>query len=226
MSKEFAEYVGPAFVLPLAPARPNSAGRWRIARRPRSDQYGAAPAVGRSDTSSHERSHDMSLSMYQASVPVMQRRMRQLIGILDKAEAHCSARKIDPDVMINARLAPDMFPLKRQVQIASDMAKAAAARLAGTEMPKWEDDEATFAELKARLQKSVDYIGSFTPEQIDGTETKKIELKIGGQPAVLEGQMYLLNHAFAHFEFHIVTAYNILRHNGVEIGKRDFVGTF
>ncbi|MBS0241003.1 MAG: DUF1993 domain-containing protein [Proteobacteria bacterium] len=168
----------------------------------------------------------MSLSMYQASVPVMQRRMRQLIGILDKAEAYATAKKIDPDVLINARLFPDMFPLKRQIQIASDMAKAAAARLSGTEMPKWEDNEKTFADLKARLQKSIDYLGSFKPEQIDGSENRDINLTIGGQPAVLKGQMYLLNHAFAHFNFHIVTAYNILRHNGVEIGKRDFVGTF
>ncbi len=168
----------------------------------------------------------MSLSMYQASVPVMQRRMRQLIGILDKAEAHCTAKKIDPDVVVNARLAPDMFPLKRQVQIASDMAKAAVARLSGTEMPKWEDTEATFSDLKARLQKSIDYLETFEPSQIDGSEEKDINLTIGGQPAILKGQMYLLNHAFAHFEFHVVTAYNILRHNGVEIGKRDFVGTF
>lgn len=168
----------------------------------------------------------MSLSMYEASVPVMQRRMRQLIGILDKAEAYATAKKIDPEVLVNARLFPDMFPLKRQVQIASDMAKAAAARLSGTEMPKWEDNEKTFAELKARLQKAIDYLGSFKREQIDGAENRDINLTIGGQPATLKGQMYLLNHAFAHFNFHVVTAYNILRHNGVEIGKRDFVGTF
>lgn len=168
----------------------------------------------------------MSLSMFQASVPVMQRRMRQLISILDKAEAHCTAKKIDPDVMINARLYPDMFPLKRQVQIASDMAKAAAARLSGSEVPKWDDNEASFADLKARLQKAIDYIGAFKPEQIDGSEDKDIALTIGGQPATLKGQMYLLNHAFAHFNFHCITAYNILRHNGVEVGKRDWVGTF
>lgn len=168
----------------------------------------------------------MSLSMYQASVPVMQRRMRQMIAILDKAEAHCTAKKIDPDVLINGRLYPDMFPLKRQVQIASDMAKAAAARLSGSDIPKWDDNEASFADLKARLQKAIDYIGAFKPEQIDGTENKDIELTIGGQPAKLKGQMYLLNHAFAHFNFHCITAYNILRHNGVEVGKRDWVGTF
>ena len=133
----------------------------------------------------------MSLSMYQASVPVMQRRMRNLIAILAKAEAHCTARKIDPEVMINARLFPDMFPLKRQIQIASDMAKVATARLSGTEaqMPKWEDTEASFADLGARLHKSIDYIGSFKPEQIDGSEDKDVNLTIGGKPAVLKGQM-------------------------------------
>jgi uncharacterized protein len=168
----------------------------------------------------------MSLSMYQASVPVMQRRMRQLIGILDKAEAHCTAKKIDPEVLINARLYPDMFPLRRQVQIATDMAKAAVARLSGSEVPSSQDTDKSFADLKARLQGAIDYLGQFKPEQIDGSEEKDIKLTIGGQPAVLKGQMYLLNHAYAHFNFHTVTTYDILRHNGVEIGKRDWVGTF
>ena len=168
----------------------------------------------------------MSLSMYQASVPVMQRRMRQLIGILDKAEAHCTAKKIDPEVMISARLYPDMFPLRRQIQIATDMAKAAAARLSGSEVPTSQDTDKTFADLKARLQGAIDNLATYKPEQIDGSENKDISLTIGGQPAVLKGQMYLLNHAFAHFNFHTVTAYGILRHNGVEIGKRDWVGTF
>jgi len=168
----------------------------------------------------------MPLSMYEASVPVMQRRMRQLIGILDKAEAHCTARKIDPEVLINARLFPDMFPLRRQVQIATDMAKAAAARLSGFEVPTSQDTDKTFADLKARLQGAIDYLAKFKPEQIDGSEDKEIKLTIGGQPATLKGQMYLLNHAYAHFNFHTVTAYNILRHNGIEVGKRDWVGTF
>ncbi len=170
----------------------------------------------------------MSLTMYEASVPVMQRRLRNLIGILEKAEAYAAAKKIEPEVLINARLAPDMFPLKRQIQIASDMAKIGVARVAGTDAqaPKWEDNEASFADLKARLQKSIDYIGSFKPEQVNGSENKDINLTIGGKPAVLKGQMYLLNHAFAHFNFHVITAYNILRHNGVDIGKGDFVGKF
>ena len=168
----------------------------------------------------------MSVSMYQTCVPVMQRSMTNLIGIIDKAEAHAKAKKIDEEVFINARLSPDMFALKRQVQIASDMAKGAAARLAGVDVPKWEDNEKSFADLKARLQKSIDYLGSFKPAQIDGSESKDISLTIGGQPKTLKGHQYLMTHAYAHFNFHIATAYNILRHNGVEIGKGDFVGKF
>lgn len=168
----------------------------------------------------------MAISMYQVSVPVMQRRMRQVMGLLDKAEAHCTAKKIDPEVLINARLYPDMFPLRRQIQIATNMAKGAAARLSGSEVPGSQDTDKTFADLKARLQDAIDYLGKFKPEQIDGTEEKDIELTIGGQPAVLKGQMYLLNFAFGHFNFHTVTTYDILRHNGVEIGKRDWLGTF
>ena len=170
----------------------------------------------------------MTISMYQASVPVFIRALNNLAGVLEKGVAHTEAKKIEQAVLINSRLYPDMFPLKRQIQIASDMAKVATARLSGTEaqMPKWEDTEASFADLKVRLQKSIDYIGSFKPEQIDGSEDKDVNLTIGGKPAVLKGQMYLLNHGFAHFNFHLVTAYNILRHNGVEVGKGDFVGKF
>ena len=168
----------------------------------------------------------MTVSMYQTSVPVMQRLMTNLIAVLDKAKAHAAAKKIDEEVLVNARLAPDMFPLKRQVQIASDMAKAAAARLAGADIPKWEDNEKTIDELKARLRKSIDYIGSFKPAQIDGSEARDVSLTIGGQPKTLKGHAYLMTHAYPHFYFHIVTAYDILRHNGVEVGKGDFVGKF
>ena len=168
----------------------------------------------------------MSVSMYQTSVPVMQRLMSNLITILDKAKAHAAAKKIDEDVFVNARLSPDMFPLKRQVQIASDMAKAAACRLSGTEIPKWEDNEKSIDDLKARLKKAIDYIGSFKPDQIDGSEGKDVALTIGGQPKTLKGHQYLMMHAYPHFYFHIVTTYDILRHNGVEVGKGDFVGKF
>ncbi len=168
----------------------------------------------------------MPVSMYENSIPVMQRLMRNLIGVLEKAEAHAAAKKVDGDVLPNARLAPDMLPLKRQVQIASDMAKGAAARLADAEIPKWEDTEVTLADLKGRLQKSIDYLGTFKKEQIDGSETRSIALTIGGQPKSLEGHRYLMTHAYPHFYFHIVTAFDILRHNGVDVGKRDYIGAF
>jgi hypothetical protein len=166
--------------------------------------------------------------MYQNSVPVMQRLMKNLIGVIEKAEAFAAAKKIDAEVLPNTRLAPDMFPLKRQVQIASEMAKMAAARLAGkdAQAPKWEDNEKTLGDLKARLQKSIDYIGTFKPADIDGSENKEINLTIGGQPKTLKGHQYLMTHAYPHFFFHIVTSYDILRHNGVEVGKRDYLGTF
>lgn len=170
----------------------------------------------------------MSVSMYDNSVPVMQRLMKNLIGVLDKAEAFAVAKKIDADVLPNCRLAPDMFPLKRQVQIASDMAKIAVARLAGVEAqaPKWEDSEKTIPELKARLQKSIDYIGSFKPAQLEGSEGRDITLTIRGAQKTLKGHQYLMTHAYPHFYFHVVTTYDILRHNGVEVGKGDYIGSF
>ena len=170
----------------------------------------------------------MSVSMYQNSVPVMQRLLGNLSNVLDKAKAHAAAKKIDEEVFVNARLAPDMFPLKRQIQIASDMAKMATARLAGTDKdaPKWEDNEKTIDELKARLKKAIDFIGAFKPGQIDGSEAKDINLTIGGQPKTLKGHQYLMTHAYPHFFFHVVTAYDILRHNGVEVGKGDYIGKF
>lgn len=166
----------------------------------------------------------MSLSMYQISLPVFQRMLKSLSAILDKAEAFAAAKKIEPDVLLNARLAPDMFALKRQVQLASDFAKGSAARLSGQEIPKWEDTEASFADLKARIAKTADYLASFTPAQIDGSESRDIALTIAKQPVTLKGQAFLLNYAFPHFFFHVTTAYDILRHNGVEIGKRDYLG--
>lgn len=168
----------------------------------------------------------MPVSMYETSIPVMQRLMRNLITVLEKAEVQAKARKIDEEVLVNARLAPDMFPLKRQVQIASDMAKAAAARLAGVDIPKWDDNERSLGELKARLQRAIDYVGTFSPGQIDGSEGRDVNLTIGGQPRTLKGHAYLMTHAYPHFYFHVVTAYDILRHNGIEVGKGDYVGKF
>ncbi|MFM9847015.1 MAG: DUF1993 family protein [Hyphomicrobiaceae bacterium] len=166
----------------------------------------------------------MSLSMHQISLPVFLRMLKNLSAILDKAESFAAARKIEPDVLLNARLAPDMFPLKRQVQLASDFAKGAAARLSGQDIPKWEDAEASFADLKARLAKTADYVASVTPAQLEGSEGRDIALTIAKQPVTLNGQIFLLNYAFPHFFFHVTTAYDILRHNGVEIGKRDYMG--
>lgn len=166
----------------------------------------------------------MPLSMHQVSLPVFQRRLNALSAILDKADAFAAARKVEPEVLLNARLAPDMFPLKRQVQLASDFAKGAAARLSGQEIPKWEDTEASFADLKARIAKTNDYLGTFKPAQFDGSEERDIALTIAKQPVTLKGQAFLLNYALPHFFFHVTTAYDILRHNGVEIGKRDYMG--
>jgi len=162
--------------------------------------------------------------MYQASVPVYTQMLRNLSAILNKAGAYAEAKKIDPAVLIGSRLYPDMFPLGRQIQIAGDGAKGSAARLAGIEAPKYEDDEKTFPELCERLQKTIDYLQTFTPEQIDGSENRTITLTRGSQSTTFLGLPYLLHHALPNFYFHVTTAYNILRHNGLEIGKRDFLG--
>jgi hypothetical protein len=166
----------------------------------------------------------MSLSMYYASIPVLTRLLTNLSAILDKAAAHAEARKFDPAVLINARLFPDMFALARQVQIASDMAKGCAARLAGTEPPSWTDTETTFPELKERIGKTLVFLGQFKPEQIDGSEDRAIELQMRSGPMQFNGQTYLLDFVMPNVYFHVVTAYNILRHNGVELGKLDFLG--
>ncbi|MDG3443185.1 DUF1993 domain-containing protein [Nitrospirillum amazonense] len=166
----------------------------------------------------------MSLSMYQASVPVFLRLLGNLSAILDKAVAHAEAKKIDPAVLVNARLAPDMHPLARQIQIASDAAKGAAARLAGVEVPSFADTESTFADLQARIAKTVDFLKGVTPAQIDGSEERTITLKIRGEDVHFPGQAFLLFFAIPNFFFHVTTAYDILRHNGVELGKMDFLG--
>jgi uncharacterized protein len=166
----------------------------------------------------------MSLSMYQASVPVFVQILTALSKVLDKAEAHAAAKKIDPAVLLGCRLAPDMFPLTRQVQTACDMAKGASARLSGTEVPSWPDNENTFAGLKDRIGKTVDFVQSFKAAQIDGSEGREVALKLGGNPVTFEGQPYLLHFVLPNFYFHAAAAYAILRHNGVELGKRDFLG--
>jgi len=164
--------------------------------------------------------------MYQASIPVFVRMLDNLSGILDKAAAHAEAKKIDPAIFINARLAPDMFPLSRQVQIATDMVKGCAARLAGIEVPSYEDNETTFSELQARIAKTKAFIESVSASQVDGSEERKITLKFGSKELSFLGQAYLLDFVLPNFHFHLTTTYAILRHNGVEIGKKDYTGDY
>ena len=166
----------------------------------------------------------MSLSMYETSVPCFIRMLTSLDAILVKAQAHAAAKKIDPTVLLNSRLFPDMFPLMRQIQIATDHAKGAVSRLAGVEVPKYEDNEQTMDDIRARLAKTIAFVGSFEAAQIDGSEDDTITLTVGGQERSFDGVNYLQGFALPNFYFHLVTAYNILRHSGVEIGKRDYMG--
>ena len=168
----------------------------------------------------------MSLTMYQASIPVFVRMLGNLSSILDKAATHAEAKKIDPAIFVNARLAPDMFPLSRQVQIATDMVKGCAARLAGIEVPSYEDNETTFADLQTRNDKTVTFLQSVSASQIDGSEDRKITLKFGSRELGFLGQAYLLDFVLPNFHFHLTTTYAILRHNGVEIGKKDYTGNY
>ena len=166
----------------------------------------------------------MQISMYRASVPVFNRALHNLVAILKKAEANATERKIDPAVLLNYRLAPDMFALTRQVQIATDMAKGCVSRLAGVEIPAYEDKEATFGELVARVEKCIAYLESFRPEQIDGTEDKTIVLKRPTGDVSYPGLQYLLEYVTPNVYFHCAATYSILRHCGVGIGKKDFIG--
>jgi hypothetical protein len=166
----------------------------------------------------------MSLTPHDVSVPVFTRTLKALDTILAKAEAHAEAKKIDPAVFLQARLAPDMFPLTRQVQIACDFAKGGPARLAGAEVPGWPDEEKSFAELRARIARTLDFIAALPPSAFEGAETREITITIRGEPRSFDGRTYLLHFVLPNFFFHAATAYDILRHNGVEIGKRDFIG--
>ncbi|PTU68331.1 DUF1993 domain-containing protein [Chromobacterium haemolyticum] len=166
----------------------------------------------------------MSVSMYQASVPALIRGLNNLSAILDKAAADAAARNIAPEVLLNARLAPDMFALTRQVQIASDSAKGCAARLAGVEVPSYADDEASFADLQQRIAKTVAFLQGFNAAQIDGSEAREVVLKVRGDEIRFSGQNYLLGFVLPNFYFHLTAAYAILRHNGVALGKMDYLG--
>ena len=165
----------------------------------------------------------MSLSMYQASVPAFVQMLNNLSAILDKAEAYAKNRKIDPEVLLNYRLAADMLPFIRQVQIAANLAKGAVAWLAGVEVPKHDDTEKTFADLKAARQDG-DVRQSVQPNDIEGSEDREINLTLGEHTMSFKGQPYLVHFVMPNFYFHCTTAYNILRHCGVELGKRDFIG--
>ena len=165
--------------------------------------------------------------MYQTSVPVFKQLLNSLSAILTKAEAYATEKKFEPAVLLNARLYPDMFPLIRQVQVAADFAKSVSARLAGVEVPVYEDNEQTFADLQARISKTLLFIESLAPEQFEGSETREIVLRPGTpKEKKLLGHNYLTNYGLPQFFFHVTTAYAILRHNGLEVGKGDFMGTF
>jgi len=166
----------------------------------------------------------MPISMFDACVPPISHALKNLSAILQKGAAHAEARKIDPSVLVNARLFPDMFPLSRQVQIATDQGKGGPARLAGMDPPKFEDNESTFPELLARVDRTVAFIESLRREQIDGSEERKITLVAGPRTLNFLGLPYLTHFVLPNLYFHSTTAYNILRHNGVEIGKMDFLG--
>lgn len=166
----------------------------------------------------------MTISMYKASVPTFIRMLDNLAAILEKAAAHAEAKKIDPAVLVGSRLFPDMFPLVKQVQIATDAAKGGAARLAGLEPPAFEDNEATFADLVARVRKTVAYLQTLEPGQIDGSEDRTVTWKTRTATKSMQGMPYLLNHVLPNLYFHITTTHGILRHNGVEIGKGDYLG--
>lgn len=169
----------------------------------------------------------MTISMYSASVPAFKQMLNSLDAILAKAEAHASEKKIDPNALLQARLFPDMFPLMRQVQIAADFAKGVTARLAGVDVPAYEDNEQSFEQLRARIAKTLAFIDTVPADKIDGSEAREIVLMPGTpRERKFAGQSYLVNYGLPQFFFHITTAYALLRHNGVELGKRDYMGSF
>jgi hypothetical protein len=166
----------------------------------------------------------MAVSMYQISVPVFVKTLGNLSAILDKAAVFAAEKKFEPQVLLAWRLAPDMLPMSRQVQVACDFAKGATSRLAGLDVPSWEDSEISLDDFKVRIGRTIDYCKGFQPAQIDGSETRDIHVKVAGNPVTYKGQPYLLHSVLPNFFFHATTAYDILRHCGVDIGKRDFIG--
>lgn len=165
------------------------------------------------------------MSFYDAVVPAYLQMLNSLTGLLTKAEAHCAAKKIDPSVLLGSRLFPDMLPLSKQIQLVSDFASKGCARLTHSDVPSMPDTEKTFEELKQRLAKTIDYVKSFKPEQFEGADSKDVTFPVGpDRTMMLKGQQFLSAVSLPNFYFHATTAHGILRHNGVEIGKRDFLG--
>lgn len=165
------------------------------------------------------------MSFYDAVVPAYLQMLNSLTGLLTKAEAHCAAKKIDPSVLLGSRLFPDMLPLSKQIQLVSDFATKGCARLTHSEVPSNPDTETNFAELKQRLARTIDYVKSFKPEQFEGAETKDVTFPSGpNKTTTMKGQEFFSAFSLPNFYFHATTAHGILRHNGVEIGKRDFLG--
>jgi uncharacterized protein len=166
----------------------------------------------------------MSLTMYEVSVPALKRGLSSLSGLIDKADAHVREKGLAPAALLDARLADDMFPFVRQVQIASDSAKGTGARLVGLTPPSFEDTEASFPELKARIAKTLAFLDTLTPAQFDGSESRTIEMAMRQGTLTFDGKSFLLGFALPNFYFHVTTAYDILRHQGVALGKRDYLG--
>ena len=169
----------------------------------------------------------MTTSLFNTAVPVFNQMLGGLRGVLSKAQAHAESRNIEPDALLQARLFPDMFPLLRQVRVACDFAKSVSARLAGVDVPAYEDNEVGFADLQARIDKTLAFINGLTPLQFEGSATREI-ISQAGTPKEkrFAGSSYLLNYGLPHFFFHVTSAYNILRHNGVEVGKKDYIGSY
>lgn len=166
----------------------------------------------------------MSISLYGMTVPIFTRMLNNLLAIMDKAEASATERKFDTLVLSNMRLAPDMIPFRGQVMIATDHVKGCMSRLAGKDIPSWPDTEESFAELRTRIQKALDLLAAVKPEELEGGEAREVTLKLGGKDIVMSGETYLTERALPNFFFHVTTAYAILRHAGIPVGKRDYIG--
>ena len=210
--------------VPRNRARPYAAPGYPLMMAPSSSRQAAFGSAAVFDSNPVPKRCQVAITIYDQLVPTFTQMLNALDKVLSKAEADAAARKIDPQVFVNGRLAPDMLPLTRQVQIMTDQAKGGASRLAGLESPKWPDEEKDFADLHARVAKTIAHLKSFRPEQFEGAETRAIELKFPNATLNFTGKEYFLNFVVPNFYFHYTTAYAILRHNGVPIGKQDFLG--